>query len=688
MESKTTQPSEDEVSNEDGTSLEQPEANRSPLFAPSNQGDLLPERLTPSRLQLSDFHNLVRSSSAAIACIEFPLPVPCVPGSSILFAQELYRSQSTCLEASDSFARMRGHVSANDILDKPLAMLLPRESGYLSLLAEWHRRSLTTQGFEWEVVDAEGRAGLFHVALYGNLIEGTINRLWIVLRDISALARAITAVTKIDQHYRGMLDREELLYLRAYADGTLSCASNVTQRDFHANITPTSNIDEILGEACHPEDRGLIERLSYHRRSLSREPLAVTLRLVSETSGLGLYNLIQHPHLVGDVVDAYDVVGIKYTQKPSTIPNDLLSPGFAHDANNQLLIASSAIERARLGLPPGHPSNELLESALSSISHCAKINAQSIEASSGVKTHLESVNVEEILSDVVKQCATTLPAGIAINRSSQSEPLWAWSDRTHLNQALINLVLNARDALGTSGVITLSATRKGYNTSDPLTTLRRTICISVSDNGPGIPPAVSNTIFQPFVSTRSSSRNRGLGLTMVKTLIEQGGGEVTMTTAQGLGTTFTLSLPEARSPQSGDSPRIVPISSATRERERLRILIADDEPEVRKTLLCSLLTHGAETTAVPDSASLIKELSRTPRQYDIVIVDDGMPGSSAIELSERIRAINPNVPVIVTSGDTSLSKKLIQGPRQRFLAKPFTMADLQVTIDSMCETTG
>jgi CheY-like chemotaxis protein len=173
---------------------------------------------------------------------------------------------------------------------------------------------------------------------------------------------------------------------------------------------------------------------------------------------------------------------------------------------------------------------------------------------------------------------------------------------------------------------------------------------------------------------------------MVKTLIEQNGGEVTMTTAQGLGTTFTLSLPEAEHPPLRHMARVPPLPTEMPYRKGLRILIADDEREVRSTLLCSLIAHGLQATAVPDSYSLIKEISRTPLTYDLVIVDDGMPGSSAIELCETIHAIVPNTPVIVTSGDATLATQLPYDNARCFLAKPFTVGDLTATIESVLGT--
>ena len=686
MASKTMQPSEDGVSNGDDRLLDRACADPSVLFTPSNQRDRPTEPPQSSRLQLCDFHNLVRSSSAAIACVEFPTPVPLATDSSTSFSNDLYSSPSTCLEASDSFARMRGHGSAAEVIGKPLSALLPPEIGYRELFAEWHRRGLTMAGFEWEGADGDGRSGLMHVALYGNFSNRSVNRIWMVLRDISALARAITAVTKTERHYRALLEREEIIYLRAYADGTLSCASKTTQREFKASEHANSNIDEVLGAACHPADRPLVERLTYHRRSLSRTPLSVTVRLISATQGLGAYHLVQHPHLVGELVDAFDIVGIKAPQKIPTLDGDFLSAGFAHDANNQLMVASSAIERARLGLPPDHPSGELLDAALRSIAQCAKIHAQSLQLSAGIQPDLELIDVASLLRDVIAQCENSLPNGIAIHTSIQSGHLWAWADRLHLTQALINLVLNARDALGASGIITLSATRKGQTEPAHPSASRRPICISVSDNGPGIDATISKTIFQPFVSTKTTSKTRGLGLAMVKTLIEQNGGEVTMTTAQGLGTTFTLSLPEAEHPPFRDMTRVAPPHSQLPYRQGLRILIADDEQEVRSTLLCSLIAHGLQATAVPDSYSLIKEISRTPLTYDLVIVDDGMPGSSAIDLCKRIRAIAPNTPVIVTSGNGTLATELPYDNARRFLAKPFTLGDLTATIESVLET--
>lgn len=611
MGKNTTQPSEDQGPGEVVHPHARDEISPPVFFSPSNQPDTAHPYPSFTRLNVSDFFNLVRSSSAAIACVDFSSPVSCSSEASAPFCDALYLARSVCLEASESFARLRGYPSANDLLEKPLAALAPPHDGFRALFAEWYRRRFTLEGIEWTVVDAEGAQRVINAAIYATFRDERLTRIWIVLRDISALARAINATTTTERRYRALFEHPDLLYVRSYADGVISYASAATQRELDISTSTCSHLDEVLRTACHPEDRSLLEQLIYHRRVQPHEPFSITLRLIGRVSGLTTYNIVQHPHRVETEVDAFEIVGAKAPSKSVALSDVTFSAGLAHDANNQLLVASAAIERVRQSIPDGNHLRSLLESALRSIAYCASIHSQSVNLSVGIQPHRERIPIGILFSDVMQQCEAILPDGIVVHSSLQDDRIAALADRTHMNQVLMNLVLNARDALGPSGVITLSATRRAFATSDPPAARLRPIIVSVSDSGPGLDVAASEKIFQPFFSTKSSTRTRGLGLTMVKALVEKNGGEVAVSSARGFGTTFTISLPEAARQSTAPAQRAQRLEPDHPWRcPHVRALIADDEPEIRKTLLWSLISQGAEASAVPDAVSLMREVAR------------------------------------------------------------------------------
>jgi len=281
-----------------------------------------------------------------------------------------------------------------------------------------------------------------------------------------------------------------------------------------------------------------------------------------------------------------------------------------------------------------------------------------------------------------------MPKGIRIVPAIHGRNLWVWIDRSHLSQALLNLVLNARDALGSSGIITLSATRKVLSPPFRPSSAPPPVCVSVSDNGPGIDERIARTIFEPFVSTKSHSGTRGLGLSMVKTLIERNGGEVAVTTARGIGTTFTLSIPSGCRPSTLRGATIPTKDPAhLNPRTSLTILVADDDAEVREIFLRALRSRGHQPVAVPNAVVALQELSLPESSFEVVIIDDGMPGSSAASLCEAIQRIRPEVPIIVTSGSRSVANLPIDQTKRRFLAKPFSLEELFTTVESFETTT-
>jgi signal transduction histidine kinase/CheY-like chemotaxis protein len=688
MREGTTQPAQGEVSEDTEGSPERADPRGRDIFAPSNVLDT-PHKNTPNNdaniegLTLTDFANLVRFSSAAIGCVSFAEPPHCASPPEA-FADLLYAIPSKCLQASVSFAHNLGLTSPDLLIGKPLTHLLPEHRGFKDMLREWRRRGFTREGFEWDVLDLQGNPSVLHVALYGHIEKDQLHRFWIVIRDISALSRAIRNSGTTEKHYRDLLNAGGLIFFRTHLDGTISFCTPSTQETLMLECLPGSPLENILERACHPEDRSVLEQLSFHRRSLSQSPLRVSLRLISRARGLLHVTLHHIPHLVSGEIDSYDILGVEEIAPKALAPQaattETLAACIAHDVNNQLTVASATIELACKKLGDNHPAMEFLRTALQAVSHTASINSQTLHLASGISATPSRIDVSELFRELIDQCEAIISDGIALTSSIPSPSLHAWADRTHIRQILLNLIINARDALGDSGIITLSATPKGATSvacESPI------ICISVSDNGPGIDQSVTNTLFTPFVSTKATGTPRGLGLAMVKTLVEKNSGSISVTSARGIGTTFTLCLPTPQRHQdtATELPHGAPPSQVAKS---LCVLVADDESEVRRTLMSALTSRGHQPVAVTDLHSLQVELSRADRLVDVMLVDGGMIDSPIEEFLTSARALRANIAVLITSGDRTAARHLPQECRSSgFLAKPFTLKELYEAIESM-----
>lgn len=634
-------------------------------------------------LTLGDLVGLVQASSAGIAFISFATPISCDVDSRS-FADLLYSSPSECLEANQSFARFRSYESPAPLLGKSLETLFPARLGFKEMFEHWHRHNLSRDGFEWHTADSSGRPVTQHVACYGHRVNNALHRVWIITRDISAMIQAIRANARNENHFRGLLNQPGMLFLRVYTDGTVSFYTEETQKALGLESAATQTLDEILSPRCHPEDREALNRLAFKRHQLSMETTRESVRLVGQRAGVRQYLLNQIPHYTGDDVDHYDIVGLE-TGNGHSLPPSFLASGLAHDANNHLFIAAAHIQNAERSLGEDHPAIASLRAALSAIGQSSEIYNQARNLEKGITPQFTDMDVGAILGEVASELRAVMPVDIALTTAIQTESIYVRADRTHLRQILTNLILNAREACGRAGNITLSATIRGRDPSIGCPIQEsEVVCISVSDNGSGIDREILPTIFTPFISTKRSRTPRGLGLVMVKTLIERNNGQVSATSAEGLGTTFTLCLPAAL---GGLREGTLPRRHAPNAVRALSVLVADDDGTIREVFREALLARGHAPTLCENGDTLLRILEDSPRVFDAVIIDDDMPGTSGSELLKVIHSKRPNIPIIITSGDPSAADQLPNDNRPcTFLPKPCTFAVLYQTLETLVAT--
>jgi two-component system cell cycle sensor histidine kinase/response regulator CckA len=395
------------------------------------------------------------------------------------------------------------------------------------------------------------------------------------------------------------------------------------------------------------------------------------------------YHLNQIPHYTGDDVDHYDIVGLETGNGHPRSPSFLAS-GLAHDANNHLFIATAHVQNAELSLGEGHPAITSLRAALSAIGQSSEIYNQVRNLEVGIPPECTEIDVGAIFQELRSELRAVTPVNVALTTSVEPGRIYVWADRTHLRQILTNLILNAREAMPRAGNITLSATIRGRDPTIGCPIQEsEVVCISVSDNGPGIDRSILQSIFTPFISTKRSREPRGLGLSMVKTLTELNNGQVSVTSAEGIGTTFTLCLPSS----SGDSREDLATRPAAKPIRPLAVLVADDDSTIREVFREALLARGHTPTVCENGQTLLRTLETSPRVFDAVIIDDDMPGTSGPELLKAIHAKRPDMPIIITSGAPLATKRLTDYTRRwRFLPKPCTFEVLYQTVETFVNT--
>ncbi|HLP01706.1 MAG TPA: response regulator, partial [Opitutaceae bacterium] len=251
------------------------------------------------------------------------------------------------------------------------------------------------------------------------------------------------------------------------------------------------------------------------------------------------------------------------------------------------------------------------------------------------------------------------------------------ADQNQVQQILMNLCVNARDAMPQGGTLTLSTgetpgreiARLG---GDPTRTYQ---WVRVKDTGVGIPPAVQQRIFEPFFTTKEKGSGTGLGLAVVEGIVSRHGGFIDLRSAPGEGSAFSIYLPEAEQPGATATDR--PVSTAARAQTG-RILVVEDEESLRNLTQGVLEARGFTVRSVDDGAKALDFLEAHPREIDCVILDVNMPRLNGISVFQVIRQKHNEVGVIVVSGFLSaeIKQQFVDLGQEVFIHKPFRVDDI------------
>jgi two-component system, cell cycle sensor histidine kinase and response regulator CckA len=350
-----------------------------------------------------------------------------------------------------------------------------------------------------------------------------------------------------------------------------------------------------------------------------------------------------------------------------------LSGGMAHDFNGLLaIISASAASLARTA----NGSETALQAIEEAAARGARLTRRLL-AISRRDVHAPVVRpVGGLLQEVVELVRGAVKPGIRLVIEPLPAGIAAAIDRDALQLALINLVMNANDALGDSGGIRLSV---GRHEADGRAWMR----IGVHDDGPGMPPAVLARATEPFFSTKASHLGTGLGLPIVSDTVERHGGRLLIDSQVGRGTDVWLWLPlvpaaECAMPPSDEPPvRMATLSS-------LEVLLVDDEPDLRRATERVLRNQGHRVTSVESVAAALQCLAAAPVP-DLIVSDIMMPGATGLDLLHTVRRQGVDTPVLLVSGFAveQLERELAEGRRVAFLAKPWTMEELQTSIRAL-----
>jgi len=345
-----------------------------------------------------------------------------------------------------------------------------------------------------------------------------------------------------------------------------------------------------------------------------------------------------------------------------------LTGGLAHDFNNLLAVIIGSLEL----IDPASPEASRVGRALKAAERGALLTQRLLAFSRKQSLHPRAIEMKTMLENLGELMRHSLPATLSLDIEAQ-HPAWpAWIDVSQLENAIINLVMNARDAMeGQSGVIKIRTWNQRVTRSDG----RRQdmVALEVIDHGCGMSQAIKAQVFEPFFTTKQTGSGSGLGLSMVYGFVRQSGGRVEIESAPGQGTVVRLQLPRAT--QQAVIHSETTHAEAAPHSDRL-ILVLEDEADVRQTLCEQLHQLGYLTLEAETGQQALRMLEASP-DIEIFISDLMLPGAlSGAEVINHVRVHFPHLPLLLMSGQDLRPAHNPALPDVELLRKPFTRAQL------------
>jgi CheY-like chemotaxis protein/two-component sensor histidine kinase len=345
----------------------------------------------------------------------------------------------------------------------------------------------------------------------------------------------------------------------------------------------------------------------------------------------------------------------------------------AHDFNNLLATIIPNLELAEPDIKEER-TLKYLENAIRAAERGAQLTNQLLAFSRRHELLTEPVDVNQVVSEACEMLPRTIGSTIEIETALDGDAWWAMTEPGQLELAILNLAINARDAMVAGGKLTL-ATRniaRGYGNRLPPLDPGDYLMISVSDTGTGMSEEVRHRAFEPFFTTKEVHKGTGLGLSMVYGFVRQSGGTVTIDSEIGNGTTVRIYLPRA--------PHRTADAEESGERSQWdagppsRILVVDDNSAVRTITAIMLRTLGHDAIEAAGGEDALDLLERD-RQFDLLMVDLAMPNMHGDEFAARARKLVPDVPTLFVTGYAEPGR-VRQRPEGDILKKPFRRAQL------------
>ncbi len=515
----------------------------------------------------------------------------------------------------------------------------------------------------------------------------------------AALARrdAETALREREEHYRSLIEHVSDIIAIIDSKGALTYASPALESTL--GYSPSELLNHSVAEILHPDDAYALIQV---RRIIVEDPSVIRtieFRLRHrdgtwrdfESAAKALHVQGRRRHYV---INARDITERKKSEAALRRSEELLqhaqkmeavgrlAGGIAHDFNNLLTVITGYAEALRAEVPAGNPMHSEADEIVKAAERAFGLTRQLLAFSRKQVLEPRPHDLNAIVQDIKTILRRLISEDIEIQTELTSDPGLVRVDAGQVEQMIINLALNARDAMPNGGRLIIRTSRQDLTQRltrgtfsvepGPYTVLE------VRDNGKGMDDSIKAHIFEPFFTTKEVGKGTGLGLPMVYGIAQQSGGHILVDSTPGLGTSISIYLPRTDG-HVMPAPRTTPTET---RRGTETILLVEDEDSVRKLTARLLTQHGYTVTTASNGREALDIVRRDGRHFNLLLTDIVMPHISGTSLAEQLRTLQPEIKILYMSGyaDEALTGATDVEPGRNFLQKPFKPAALATIV--------
>lgn len=556
--------------------------------------------------------------------------------------------------------------------------------------AFWHEEGTSMAFTYW---NAASRTGMFFIVAW------LLSKFKALKDDLEKKVDERTALLQEDLARRTELERALSASEKVFKDLVETSTVGVFKSNVWGDVLYVNPAMVQMFEFDSQQEMMSRNALTHYKNIADRERFLDELKRSGKVMNFELQLLTKHLHektvlvsasLEGDIISGMvrDITAQKALEKRLTEIQRLeslgtLAGGIAHDFNNILgIILGHAAMVERFRTTPDRVKRGM-DAIISAAQRGSGLVRQLLTFARKTDVILESAHINTVVNDVARLLAETFPKTITITTHLARELPLITADINQLHQVLLNLCINARDAMPSGGTLTLRtrlAAEEEVQTKAPGSASQQYIVVEVKDTGTGMSEEIRRRVFEPFFTTKERGKGTGLGLAVVYGIVQSHAGLVDIMSAPGVGTTFFVYLPArgvaAEAERVSESvPEALPSGTET-------ILIVEDEEPLRELAQSVLEAHGYNVLTAADGEQALEVYRQHHEAIHLVLSDLGLPKLSGYDVFQQLLHINPFVRFMLTSGyiDPDQKAEILAMGAKHVLQKPYTPNDLLLKV--------